>query len=178
MSASHSRFVRDSLTAHHETSLRSFPVREFWADRLQRGCRRSRAPLPPARPNSANNVATSARASCTACLLYCEREWHRPANAVNKEVVQMRKLARSYPLLIVSTVVVVLAAQAQGSPSEVVTCSSTAPAPGGRQLTGTWTDRGGRSYAIRQIGTCLWWAGSLGSRVESSFFGTLSSSGS
>jgi hypothetical protein len=98
---------------------------------------------------------------------------------MTKEVARMRRLTRTFPLLIASALIaVVLAAQGQGKASEVVTCSSDAARPKGRNLTGTWRANDKKTYVIRQIGTCVWWAGSSGKRVENVFFGTVSSSGS
>ena len=91
----------------------------------------------------------------------------------------MRRLTPIFPILIASSIVaVVLTARGQGRSSEVVTCSSTAALPAGRSLTGTWTGTDKRTYLIRQIGTCVWWAGSFGRRVENVFFGAVSSTGS
>jgi hypothetical protein len=91
----------------------------------------------------------------------------------------MRRLTPIFLILFASSVVaVVLTAQGQGRSSEVVTCSSTAAQPADRSLTGTWISNDKRTYVIRQIGTCIWWAGSFGRRVENVFFGAVSSSGS
>jgi hypothetical protein len=90
----------------------------------------------------------------------------------------MRRLTPIFPILIASSLVaVVLTAQGQGRSSEFVTCSSAA-APAGHSLTGTWISNDKRTYLIRQIGTCVWWAGSFGRRVENVFFGAISSTGS
>jgi hypothetical protein len=98
----------------------------------------------------------------------------------------MRRLIRIFPVLLAAALVaVVLTAPGQGRSSDIVTCSSKASLPAKRDLTGTWLGSDRRSYVIRQIGTCVWWAGSSsapeidGSKAaENVFFGAVSSSGS
>jgi hypothetical protein len=72
----------------------------------------------------------------------------------------------------------VLTTTGQGRQADVVSCSSTSSPPRGLDLTGAWTGSDRRTYAIRQAGTCVWWVGSRNRSVESSFFGSVSSSGS
>jgi len=83
-------------------------------------------------------------------------------------------------LLVGALAVLVLAAPGQGTPSEVVTCSSQTTILNRSRttviLTGTWIASDG-TYSLRQIGSCLWWSGGPASRVNV-FFGTVSSSGS
>jgi len=61
-------------------------------------------------------------------------------------------------------------------------CSLTSPST--VDLTGTWQASDGATYWLRQVGTCLWWAGfstgstpaELGRRFSNAFFGTVSTS--
>jgi hypothetical protein len=72
----------------------------------------------------------------------------------------------------------VLTTSGESRQADVVTCSSTSSRPNRAVLTGSWTGNDGRTYAIRQVGTCVWWVGSRRGTVESSFFGSVSTSGS
>jgi hypothetical protein len=81
-------------------------------------------------------------------------------------------------LTAVAVAVLVMTTEGQGRSSDVVTCSSTAPLPNGIDLTGAWKGSDLRTYSIRQVGTCVWWAGYLRSGADSVFFGSVSSSGS
>lgn len=77
-------------------------------------------------------------------------------------------------------VFVVLAVVGQGGArsAETVTCSSTTPPRDslGRpiDLTATWFSNDRQPYYLRQIGSCLWWAGSKGR--TNVFFGMVSGS--
>ena len=87
----------------------------------------------------------------------------------------MRRLIPKIPMLIAGALVTLaLAGQGGARSAESVTCSSTTfPRNAfGRpiDLTGKWT-ADGQTYNLRQIGSCLWWAGGkAGSNV---FFGTV-----
>lgn len=78
-------------------------------------------------------------------------------------------------LLAVALVALVLAGTGGGRSTESVTCSSTTLPrdSSGRpiNLTGTWIGSDRQPYSLRQIGSCLWWAGSQGR--SNVFFGTI-----
>lgn len=81
-------------------------------------------------------------------------------------------------LLACMLVALVLVGLGGARSAESVTCSSTTvprDSLGFRiNLTARWTANDGLPYYLRQVGTCLWWAGGKdGSNV---FFGTVSSS--
>ena len=87
----------------------------------------------------------------------------------------MHRLTPPIPMLLAGALVaVVLAGQGGARSAESVTCSSTTVPrdAAGRviNLTGTWTANR-QTYALRQIGGCLWW---IGGRTSSNvFFGTV-----
>jgi hypothetical protein len=89
------------------------------------------------------------------------------------EVSPMSRLLSPLSLLFAVAVAVValaVAGQGRARSAESVTCSTATPA-GSINLTGKWTASDGQPYYLRQIGSCLWWAGS---RARSNvFFGTV-----
>jgi hypothetical protein len=78
-------------------------------------------------------------------------------------------------LLAGALVALVLAGPGGGRSTESVTCSSTSVPhdSSGRliNLTGTWIGSDRQLYSLRQIGSCLWWAG--GPSRSNVFFGTI-----
>jgi len=83
----------------------------------------------------------------------------------------MHRLISHIPMLLAGALVaLVLAGQGGARSAEVVSCSSTT-ASGPVNLTGTWTANDGLPYYLRQIGSCLWWAG--GKAGFNVFFGTV-----
>jgi len=89
-----------------------------------------------------------------------------------------RLIATMATLLLGAVTALALAGQGGARSTELVKCSSTTPVLDslGRpiDLTGTWTASDKQPYSLRQVGSCLWWSGSVaGSNV---FFGRVSSS--
>ena len=88
----------------------------------------------------------------------------------------MHRLTPKIPALLAGALVaLVLAGPGVGRSNESVTCSSTSvPRDSfGRPiiLTGTWIGSDRQPYSLRQIGSCLWWAGAKGR--SNVFFGTI-----
>jgi hypothetical protein len=90
-----------------------------------------------------------------------------------------RRIATMATLLLGALTALALAGQGGARSAELVRCSSITPVLDslGRSidLTGTWTGSDSKQYYLRQVGSCLWWSGSVaGSNV---FFGSVSPSG-
>lgn len=87
----------------------------------------------------------------------------------------MRRLMPMIPILLAAALVALaLAAQGGARSAGSVSCSSTtSPRDAfGRpiDLSGTWTGDDRQQYTMRQIGSCLWWAGRTRPNV---FYGTV-----